>query len=323
MASRYKIFDRSQLKLQPLSARTHELNLSCLLPLKPADIRFPEFESVAKKIIRAGQNRRATILMIGGHVIRSGVQHFLIDLMRKGFISCIAVNGAVVIHDFELALIGATTESVSRYIQTGAFGFWQETGTINTIVTAAAENNQGMGEAIGKYIVANNCAHADISILAAAYKLAIPVTVHVGVGYDITHQYPNCDARAIGQTSYTDFLIFTEIVRNLSDGVVMNFGTAVMGPEIFLKALSMARNRAHQNNRAIENFTSLVCDIRAVPHQYRQEAARTDPHYFFRPLKTLLVRTPGEKGSSYYVQGAHRTTIPSLYTSIIRQGTQQ
>jgi len=164
-----------------------------------------ELGSVASKIIAAKKRGAAVVLMMGAHVLRSGVQRYLIDLMERGYISCIAMNGAGAVHDYEFALIGATTESVACYIRDGRFGLWQETGRINDIVSEAAKNDMGLGEAVGSVIEEERFPHRDISIFAAGYRPGIPVTVHVGIGYDILHEFPNCDGAAYGATSYTDF----------------------------------------------------------------------------------------------------------------------
>src|SRR4029077_11256861 len=129
-----------------------------------------------------------------------------------------------------------------RYVRTGEFGLWEETGRLNDVIAAGVSHGMGMGESIGKAIVDGPFPHKDVSVLATAYRLGVPVTVHVGIGYDIIHEHPNCDGAALGQTSYQDFLVFTESVTKLEGGVLLNFGSAVMGPEVYLKALTMARN---------------------------------------------------------------------------------
>jgi hypothetical protein len=151
--------------------------------------------------------------------------------------------------------------------------------------------------------------------LAAAYEMGVPVTVHVSIGQDIIHQHANCDGAALGQVSYTDFLIYTEQLKNLSQGVVMNFGSAVMAPEVYLKSLSMVRNTARQEGCEIRGFTTLVCDLHHLPDNYRHEAPKSDPAYYFRPWKTMLVRTVADGGESFYVSGRHGRTIPELWTA--------
>ncbi len=310
-------FDRSRLQIEPLEARSHDLDLSAILPLEPASQVKQEFTAVAETIVAARENNSAVVLMMGAHVLRAGVQRYLVDLMERGFLSCIAMNGGGVIHDFEFALIGATTESVSRYIRDGRFGLWRETGRINEIVSAGAKEKMGLGEAVGRVIYEEGFPHADISILAAAYRTGIPATVHVGIGYDIVHEHPNCDGAAYGLTSYIDFLRFTSALESVQGGVVMNFGSAVMAPEVFLKALTMVRNVARQEGRESAQFTTLVCDLRNLPDQYHCEPDRGHPDYYFRPWKTMLVRTTSSGGQSYFVCGHHAQTVPELWTAVV------
>lgn len=216
-----------------------------------------------------------------------------------------------------MALIGATTESVAHYIRTGEFGLWQETGAVNEAAKQAYRDGIGFGEALGRMIWECNLPHRDISIFAAGYRLGIPVTVHVGIGYDIVHEHPNCDGAAIGAASYTDFLIFANSVSKLEGGVLLNFGTAVMGPEVYLKALSMARNVAHQDGRRIAHFATAVFDIQDLAGDFSHEPPKTDPRYYFRPWKTILVRTVADGGESFYIRGEHRATVPNLYRLVV------
>ncbi len=317
---RTPLFDRTELDIKPLSERDHDLDVSIISDLdhsiKP-DLDSKIYE-VAKNIIQAKKNSSAVILMMGAHVFRAGVQNYLIDMMKRGYISCVALNGGGMIHDFEFAMIGATTENVSRYIKKGQFGLWKETAQLNDIINLAYKKNNsiGMGEAVGHFIEKSDLKYKSISILAAARRLNIPATVHVGIGYDILHEHPNCDGAATGSLSYNDFLKFVSVVKNLENGVVMNFGSATMGPEVFLKALSMARNTAHQQGKKITNFTSLVCDLVELPEDIRKEPSHKDSEYYFRPWKTLLIRTIAENGTGYYVRGKHSKTIPSLWASI-------
>jgi uncharacterized protein (DUF779 family) len=315
---RFAFTDRTALKIKPLSDRQNDLGVSIISELntiKRSEVD-KKFNKVAKHIIHAKKNSASAILMMGAHVIRSGVQRYLIDLMRRGFISCIAMNGAGMIHDFEFALIGATTESVSKYINEGQFGLWKETGRINDIINKGYNDGLGMGEAVGQAIYDENFPFKDISLLASAYVLKIPVTVHVGIGCDIIHEHPNCDGAATGAMSYKDFLYFAKIVENLEDGIVMNFGSAVMAPEVFLKALSMARNIAHQQGEIIKHFSTLVCDLHELPDDYSKEPPKNSSAYYFRPFKTMLFRTVADGGESFYVKGNHSDTIPSLWTAI-------
>ena len=252
--------------------------------------------------------------MMGAHVLRAGVNRHLIDLLERGHITHIVVNGACAIHDYELARIGATTESVERYVQTGEFGLWQETGELNDWITEAARENLGLGENVGRRIAESDYPHRDLSVFAAAYRLSIPITVHVGIGYDILHEHPNCDGAALGAASYRDFLIFARAIENLEDGVLLSFGSSIMGPEVYLKALAMARN---VSPTSIKHFTTAVFDLVPIHSDHRRELRKSDPGYYFRPHKTILVRTVADGGESFYFCGDHRATLPALRRTII------
>jgi hypothetical protein len=223
------------------------------------------------------------------------------------------MNGAGLIHDYELARIGATTESVARYIESGEFGLWRETGELNDWIRDAAASGEGLGEHIGRRIEESDFAHRDWSVLAAAWRAGIPVTSHVGVGYDILHEHPNCDGAALGEASYRDFLILAHAIERLEGGVLLNFGSAIMGPEVYLKALAMARNVAHQQGRQICRFLTAVFDLVPIEGDFRRELPKSDPGYYFRPHKTMLVRTVAGGGQSEYFRGPHRATFPALW----------
>jgi hypothetical protein len=320
--SKYATFDRSRLKIQPLASRHHDLTLDRWLNLGDSTPPFdhPDLASVADRIRKSSTSKTARILMMGAHVFRAGVNRHLIDLLERGFITHIAVNGAAAIHDYELARIGATTESVERYIQTGEFGLWRETGELNDWIAEAARENLGLGENIGRRIQESresDFPHRDLSVFAAGWRLSIPVTVHVGIGYDILHEHPNCDGAATGAASYRDFLIFAHAIENLEGGVLLNFGSAVMAPEVYLKALAMCRNVSRNVKRnvsaaPIKHFTTAVFDLVPI-HDFRRELPKSDPGYFFRPHKTMLVRTVKDGGESFYFCGDHRATVPALW----------
>jgi len=311
----FKQFDRSFLKLKPLKERTHDMDRSSFIyPDSPHEpFEDESLNIIAERIKKASENDRPVILSFGGHVLKQGVAPIIVALMERGFVNHIAVNGSVSIHDFELALIGATSESVARYIRSGEFGLWNETGLINDAVSKGFGEGLGYGESVGRMIEDENFPYRDTSVLAAGVRLGIPVTVHVGIGYDIIHEHPNFDGAAAGEASYKDFLIFTETLTRLEGGVFLNIGTAVMGPEVYLKALSMARNAAHQESRQISNFTTAVFDLIQLGNNLGTEAPKTDPRYYFRPYKTVLVRTVADGGESFYINGDHRVTIPALY----------
>jgi hypothetical protein len=310
-------FDRDRLKIKPLQERQHDLFHNRLLELDEEAERLgaEEMRDVATLGTRlvAAKSRQASVLMLmGAHVIRAGVQRQLIDLMEQGLITHIGMNGAGPIHDYELARIGATCESVARYIRTGEFGLWRETAELNDIVREGVSQGMGLGESIGRAILDSNYPHRDTSVLAAGVRLGVPVTVHVGIGYDILHEHPNFDPAAFGTGSYRDFLTVCDTVERLEGGVFLCFGSAVMGPEVYLKALSMARNVAHQQGRRIARFTTAAFDLIPIRGDFQHEAPKSNPQYYYRPWKTILVRTVADGGESFYVCGDHRQTVPLL-----------
>ena len=315
------LFDRNRLALKPLAERIHDLDLGVIQPLRREGPPITgALAAVAGRIREARAAGRPVILMMGAHVLRAGVQRYLIDLMERGHLTLLAMNGAGVIHDYELALIGATTESVARYVDNGQFGLWRETGGINDIVNAAhARGDLGLGEAVGEAILRGDFPHKDVSVLAACRRLGVPATVHVGIGYDIIHEHPNFDAAAAGATSYRDFLRFAQELTRFDGGVLLSFGSAVMAPEVFLKALAMARNAEGQEGREVRRFTTLVTDLHDLPERVEREADRKEAAYYFRPWKTLLVRTVAGGGESFYVRGRHDETVPALWRELIRQ----
>ncbi len=316
MTSKYTAFDRSRLLLKPLTERTNDLSVEHWLHLTDTAPSFahPDLGILAGKVTDARREGAAVILMMGAHVLRAGVNRHLIDLMEKGHITHLALNGACIIHDFELARIGATTESVARYVRSGEFGLWRETGELNNWIRDAGD--EGLGECVGRRILESDFPYRDLSVLAAAYRCSVPATVHVGVGYDIIHEHPNCDGASLGAASYRDFLVFAHTVQSLEGGVLLSFGSAVMAPEVYLKALSMARNVANQDTQEIRRFTTAVFDLMPIEGDFRRELPKSDPAYYFRPHKTILVRTVADGGASYYFSGDHRATVPALWRAI-------
>jgi hypothetical protein len=319
MASKYLVFDRSRLEVKPLAERVNDLDARRWLALDEIAEPYahPQLTEVAERIVRARERGAARILMMGAHVLRAGVNRQIIDLVERGFLDHIAMNGAGVIHDYELARIGATTESVARYIRTGEFGLWRETGELNEWVREAAASELGLGENAGRRIAASGYPFRELSVLAAAYRCSVPVTVHVGIGYDILHEHPNCDGAAFGAASYRDFLIFAGAVERLEGGALLSFGSAIMAPEVYLKALAMARNVARREGRAIRDFATAVFDLVPIRGDIHRELPKSDPGYYFRPYKTILVRTVADGGASYYFCGDHRATFPALRRAIL------
>jgi hypothetical protein len=319
MESKFEEFDRSRLRVKPLHEREHLLHLDHWLQLDdPTPVyEHPQLAEVARKLVTARERGAARILMLGAHLIRAGVSRHLIDLIERGVITQIAFNGAGMIHDYELARIGATTESVARYIRSGEFGLWRETGELNDLIHHA--HPLGLGEAVGRAIEQSDYPHRELSVLAAAYRHGVAATVHVGIGSDILHEHPNCDGAALGAASYRDFLVFARGVENLEHGVVLSFGSAVMAPEVYLKALAMARNVAHPEGREIRHFTTAVFDLVHIGGDLHAEPARDSAAYYFRPRKTLLIRTVADGGASFYFEGDHRATLPALRREVLQR----
>jgi hypothetical protein len=361
--SRYALFDRQDIALHPLSKRGHDLTFDRVRPLVPAErpLDSAEFRQLVTAIINARRHERPVILIFGGHPIKLGLSRYLIDLMERGWITHLATNGAGIIHDFELALVGGTSEDVAKWIQVGQFGLWQETSRLNDIIREGAARGEGLGEAVGRTIEEERFPHRDVSLCAAGWRLGIPVTSHVTIGGDIIHAHPNCNGAALGATSYTDFLIFAASVAGLSPsddgkrssvafrgmddhradgaptfnpsshadkpptagGVFLNIGSAVTGPEVYLKALSMARNVARQKGKEIRHFTTAVFDLVPLPANWRDGTppSKDDPFYYYRPWKTILTRTVADGGQSFYIQADHRQSIPSLWQALVRSHT--
>ena len=290
----------SKIKTISIRQRKNKVRLSDLIKPENSKVLFnsKDFDELAERIIDAYKNKKQIILMMGAHVIKVGMSLLVIDLMKKRIITHVAMNGAGPIHDFELALIGETSEYVEQTIEDGTFGMIEETGSIlNEAIKEGAKNNYGMGYAVGKKINDLNLPNKGYSILYNAYKLNIPVTVHAAIGTDIIHQHPNCDGAAVGKTSYQDFKIFAESVSRLEDGVILNVGCAVILPEVFLKALTIARNLGYK----VENIT----------------AANFDMINHYRPRENVVQRPTSLGGKGFIIIERHEKTIPTLHRKIV------
>ncbi len=225
------------------------------------------------------------------------------------------------IHDFELATLGGTSEDVARWIRVGQFGLWEETSRLNELAVEAAAAGEGIGERVGRAIEEERPPYRDLSLAAAGWRARVPVTAHVGIGSDIVHVHPNCDAAAWGQASLTDLLIFARGVQDLEGGVFLNIGSAVTGPEVYLKALSVARNLARGRGEEIRRFTTAVFDLVELPDGWRSgPPSKEHPQYYYRPWKTILQRTVADGGRSFYFRGDHRQTIPTLWDALVQPG---
>ncbi len=264
----------------------------------PDFLAAKDMKAVAEAVILARSNQRPVMLGLGAHPIKVGLSPLIIDLMKQGIITAFASNGASIIHDFEMAFMGQTSEDVARELCTGTFGMGRETGQlINRAITEGVGNGLGIGRSMGQYIDASDFPHRDKSIFRAASKLDIPATVHVAIGSDIIHMHPQADGAAIGEGSLRDFRLFSSVVADLEGGVYINLGSAVILPEVFLKALTVARNLGHK----VEEFTTVNMDF--IQH--------------YRPQENVLKRPTMVKGHCYALTGHHEIMFPLLVAMII------
>jgi hypothetical protein len=259
------------------------------------------FRQMVKKILAAHAAGKHVMVQIGAHVVKTGQSPLLIDLMRRGVITHLAMNGASAIHDFEFALQGATAESVAENIEDGSFGMWEETGAMMN--RAVNRSRDGFGRAIGRLILGGKMPYRQYSLLAAAHELKIPATVHVAIGTDIIHQHPLCDGAGTGRATFHDFKVYCDTVAHLAEGCFLNFGSAVIGPEVFLKALSIARNLGFP----VHPITTANFDCRPGI-----------THYYYRPAKNIVLRPISLGGTGYNFLVDHRVSIPSLHRLVCK-----
>ncbi len=273
-------------------AKAKDISIQDFLNCVPDILKGKDIKEIIEKSYQAWKKGKPIILGIGGHVIKTGMAPLIIDMMRLGVIKGIACNGSVTIHDFEIACFGQTSEDVGKALEDGSFGMARETcDGINEIIRSGAEQDLGYGEAIGKYLSENEIPNKELSILANAYELNVPVTVHVAIGTDIVHQHETAYGEAIGKCSMKDFRIFCELITNMGDGgVLLNFGSAVIIPEVFLKALTVVRNLGYP----VYNFYTAVFDMNI--------------HY--RPATNIVNRPNQSGGKGFYFVGHHEIMIP-------------
>jgi hypothetical protein len=269
----------------------------------PNILAVKSLRELAAQMRRARALHRPIIWGIGGHVIKTGLAPVIIDLMRRGFVQAMAANGSVLVHDTEIALAGSTSEDVDASLGAGAFGAAEETGKLlNEAAREAARDGLGFGEAMGRALLASDPPHKDYSLLCAAYSMGLPFTAHVAIGADIAHFHPSADGAALGQATHTDFRLLAELVRRMDGGgVYLNIGSAVVLPEIFLKAVTLVRNLGHP----LADFTT----------------ANFDFIQSYRPL-TNVVRRPTADGAGrgYSITGHHELTIPLLAAELLCGG---
>ena len=307
----YEEFDLSVIKTYPLRSRQSKVSLAQFAtPYKkgsgvdgflkslPGLLAAQDLKDVVAAIVAAKRGGKAIIWGLGAHVLKTGLSPVLVDLMERGFVSAIATNGAGIIHDFEIALSGGTSEDVDATLGPGTFGMAEETGTaLNRAINEGVAQGLGLGQSVGKYLEALKPSFAQISVAATAWRLQIPVTVHVAVGTDIIHMHPQASGAAIGEGSLRDFRYFVSAVSRMERGVYLNCGSAVVLPEVFLKAVAIARN----DGRSLDGLTTVNLDF------LRQ----------YRPLTNVVARPTAGSGKGYALTGHHELLIPLLAAALV------
>jgi hypothetical protein len=330
----------TKVKTYPVGTRSNKVTLDDVLRTSGVDAMVFDLpaettriiETVAQHVVSARKQGKPVVLFTGAHLVKNGLSVLLVDLVRRGLVTLVAGNGATAIHDFELALIGETSENVPDALGKGAFGMAYEFAYINRAVSAGNDQKLGYGESLGRMICdggfrghvlssitgydsPRDFLHPEISIMAACYERDVPFTVHVGIGTDVTDQHPSFDGQAKGGCSGRDFLIYcNEITKLTGGGVVLNIGSAVTGPETLLKAVSMAANIG----RAPQDIITVDFDLRShSPDKMSDESAEG---YYFRDQKSIVTRIPQAfAGRGFYVQGNQKQTFPLLYRKIVEE----
>jgi hypothetical protein len=304
--------DLNRVRTVPLGTRSNKVNLDWFaqppepgrsvvdfLRGLPAILGGNDFRQVVEAALAARRNGRPVIMGLGAHVIKCGLNPVLIELMRRRILTAVALNGAGAIHDFELALIGETSEDVAAGLKHGTFGMVRETGEwMNEAVNRVREQpEEGMGALLGDYLNRREAPYRQHSLLSAARRLDVPLTVHVAIGADIIHMHPSADGAAIGQASFNDFRRFAGCVTELSGGVYFNVGSAVLLPEVFLKAFTVAQNLGAN----LHDFVTVNLDMIA--------------HY--RPGENVVGRPPTVGGRGFHLAGRHEILIPLLAQALV------
>ncbi|PLV60041.1 hypothetical protein [Thermotoga sp. KOL6] len=329
---RWRIFDTSRLKRYSLFERPSKVSLKDLVDLEK--VKVPNLsekldntiKKVAEKILEAKEKNKKILIISGAHIIKNGLGTFLIWLIKNGLVDHIAVNGAFIIHDLELALVGKTSESIPNALGEGKFGFAKETADIiNEAINEGNKRKLGYGETIGMLLSDEltlpsfgklEFPHKEISVVYNSYKNNVPLTVHIAIGADIVHMHPSFSGEAAGGCSARDFLILAETVSHLKEGVCILIGSQVIGVENFLKAVSMAANVGSPPSKL---FTA-VFDMKPVESVRPVEIGdERNPVYYFRDIKSVVVRIPKAfEGEGVYVQGDHRETLIALWEYLHR-----
>lgn len=273
-------------------------SLKYFIDCLPNILAARDFKSAVRAVVDAYGSQKPILIGMGAHVIKVGLSPIIIDLMKRHIISGIAMNGAGIIHDFEIALTGSTSEDVAESIGTGAFGMAHETAVcLSEAIRYADAKSLGLGQAVGKYILDQKCPFADKSILAAGAQFGVPVTVHIAIGTDIIHIHPEFDPNAAGGASHRDFRVFASMVADLEGGVYINIGSAVILPEVFLKAVTLVRNLGY----SIKKFTTVNMDFMKQ----------------YRPFTNVVNRPTAQGGIGYNLIGHHELMLPLFAAAII------
>ena len=317
----YKYLGFENIKTYPAAIRHNLVRIDTLKT--PGVDETPEwdggedFDILVDRIVEARKNGRPVIWSQGAHVIKNSLSRYLIELMKAGIITHISGNGACSIHDFELCYLGGTSEDVPTAIEDGSFGMWEETGRwMNEALQYGAERDMGYGESLAVYIDMHpeKFPYKDDCILYQAYKNNVCATYHIALGTDIIHQHPIVDFAAIGKTSGVDFHRMCASVAELDGGVYLNFGSSVIGPEVFLKALSISRNLGHDTFK----ITTANFDLINLGN-YRVKIGYEDPNYYYRPRKNIVNRPVSRGGLGWHFVGDHQQTIPNLYDKVMKR----
>lgn len=296
----YSLHDRySKVTVEHFAAPLAEgASLRSFINSLPDQLLGHDFPELVHRLAKAHRGGRPIVVGMGAHVIKVGLNPVLIDLMERSIITGLAMNGACIVHDAEIAMAGSTSEEVGDVLGDGAFGAAKETGEVlNGAISLGAKADIGMGQAVGEYLLAQKFPHNDKSLLATAAKLGIPVTVHVAMGTDIIHIHPSASGADIGKTSHHDFRLFCSEISDLQGGAYLNVGSAVLLPEVFLKALTLVRNLGHK----VDNFTTANFDFMK--------------HY--RTLTNVVNRPTATGGRGYNIIGHHELMIPLLAASLL------
>jgi hypothetical protein len=274
--------------------------LSDFLSSLPRALAAADLCDIARRMAKAVREQRPIILGMGAHPIKVGLSPLIIDLLERGILSAVALNGAGIIHDFELAYRGETSEDVASALADGSFGMARETGEfLNGAISHGVKHGVGIGQAVGERMLADHLPHAHLSIVATCVRLEIPVSVHVTVGADIIHMHPQVDGAAIGEGSLRDFYRLAGVVAHLEGGVFINLGSAVVIPEVFLKALALARNLGN----AVQNFTTVDLDF--IRH--------------YRPQMNVVTRPTLQGGRGFHLTGHHEIMFPLLCAAVLEE----